>query len=229
MFDAKNTVEDSLGDNFNNKVGAGIAKYAKENNLPEEALPILVKDALDRGPLAVSEIKDPRVNWHETLAGKPYNALFDGPSKGVAQILGRRYGHKGLKSGCLSGPGKPLEWIDVSDEQAMPKFKPGASEGAVPPSGPGSVGKGDRAKLSADIFTNKRGKQPPVSVQSQRGASMSVVRATENQNVDARIAENPFDMQNQGLKLQATMLKRNPGLAERLILSAGRDPRMFGL
>lgn len=81
MFDAKNTVGDSLKDNFNNKVGAGIAKYAKENNLPEEALPILVKDALDRGLLAVSEVKDPRVNWYETFAGKPYNALFDGPPK----------------------------------------------------------------------------------------------------------------------------------------------------
>ncbi|MBN9671699.1 hypothetical protein [Roseibium aggregatum] len=46
---------------------------------------------------------------------------------------------------------------------------------------------------------------------------------------DRGVLANPFDLRNQDLKLQATMLKRNPGLAERLILSAGRDPRMFGL
>ncbi|EAV43107.1 Mannosyl-glycoprotein endo-beta-N-acetylglucosamidase [Stappia aggregata IAM 12614] len=40
---------------------------------------------------------------------------------------------------------------------------------------------------------------------------------------------NPFDLKNPNLKLQALLLEKSPALAERLIVSAGRDPRLFGL
>ena len=46
---------------------------------------------------------------------------------------------------------------------------------------------------------------------------------------DPRKSANPFDIREPDLKLQAALLKRTPALAEQLIVSAGRDPRMFGL
>ncbi|POF29600.1 hypothetical protein CLV41_10823 [Roseibium marinum] len=40
---------------------------------------------------------------------------------------------------------------------------------------------------------------------------------------------NPFDKGNPNLRLQSELLESNPARARQLIVSAGRDPRMFGL
>ncbi|QFS98692.1 hypothetical protein FIV06_14790 [Labrenzia sp. THAF191b] len=40
---------------------------------------------------------------------------------------------------------------------------------------------------------------------------------------------NPFDVKTPDLKLQAALLERSPVLAKQLIISARRDPKMFGL
>jgi len=47
--------------------------------------------------------------------------------------------------------------------------------------------------------------------------------------VDAGRGANPFDTGAPDLRLQSELLERNPARARQLILSAGRDPGLFGV
>jgi murein DD-endopeptidase MepM/ murein hydrolase activator NlpD len=97
-----NTIEDSRRDVYNNIIGFQIARYVYDNNLPEEAIPILVNDALNRGLLIVNENTDSRLNgsftgtiW--TVAVAP-DQSFDGVSSQAAAQLEALYG---LPAGSL--------------------------------------------------------------------------------------------------------------------------------
>lgn len=79
-----------------------------------------------------------------------------------------------------------------------------------------------RSPASGDMFKDQRFGIEPVGESSPNG------RRTQLQP-DALERVNPFDFKTPDLPQQAAVLERNPVLAERMILAAGRDPELFGL
>lgn len=225
LFDKHNSFKDSLRDNFNNKVGAAVAKYALENGLPEEALGLLVKDALDRGLLAVSEHKDPRVNLRENLFGRRYEDLFDGPSKSVQPALQSRFGIQSLDTGSLTGPGQPVQWPDLSRVTRQPSARPAFSRGAgqtlkpVAPSQRTAPGYTPGPAKSPNTFVPPLPRSKPVK--GPKKSELDPVRDVQN-------AGNPFSLERPDLQKQATLVEENPIRAKQLIRAAGRDPKLFG-
>ncbi|WFE91592.1 hypothetical protein K1718_09600 [Roseibium porphyridii] len=76
--------------------------------------------------------------------------------------------------------------------------------------------------------------EPPVFTPEQRDfLKQRDSVTTEKRNVRTKQSSdkrtNPFELDTQDLRLQAALLERTPILAEQLIVSAGRDPRLFGL
>jgi|GEM_PF-2753162 len=224
LFDKDYVAKESIRDNFNNKVGAAIAKYAIANKLPEDALSILVKDAFDRGLLAVSYQKDPRVNWYGAIVGRGFEELFDGPSPGTVVELQKAFGVGRLKAGSLSGPGLPAKDLGLTGVKSTPKSPPGSPmTGPVQtpgrslqstPAEPAPAPKvGGQSKPEFRPVAPSQGRMPVPPAKPQNGQ-----RATSN----------PFRINTPQLAQQAHLLEGNPGLAKKLIIAAGRDPRTFG-
>jgi len=233
LFDEANTTQDSLRDNFNNKVGLAIAKFALENRLPETSLAILTKDALDRGLLAVSPQSDPRVNWYGAIAGRDFKELFDGPSPATTAALQQTTGVKGLKAGVLTGPGLPAKDLGLTGISATPKPSPGSPKSAGSRRPPEAVHPGAGA-LRSDRDALDRLEHHPSPREGLQGGAQ---RGPQTSDEDPRLAgqehpaikSNPFDLKQPDLRLQAALIERSPALAAQLILSAGRKPRLFGL
>lgn len=115
------SMEDAARDVFNNEVGNRISRYAKDNNLPEEALVPLALDAFDRGLLIVDEFEDTRIDRSSWPIIRD-EEVYDGPSAEVAAELESAYG---LPSGSLSvgtatGEGIPIRDWPVLDPDTSP-------------------------------------------------------------------------------------------------------------
>lgn len=225
LFDKNNSFKDSPRDNFNNKVGAAVAKYALEHGLPEEALGVLVKDALDRGLLAVSEHMDPRVNLRDNLFGRRYEDLFDGPSQSVQSNLQSRFGIQSLKKGSMTGPGQPVQWPDLSKVTQKPSPRPALNRGAGQTLKPVVPSQRTTPSDMHDAVENPNVLVPPLP---RSKPSKGPAKSELDPGPNVQHVGNPFRLKRPELHKQAMLVEKSPIRAKQLIRAAGRDPKLFG-
>ena len=183
-----------------------------------------MKDALDRGLLAVNHNNDPRVNWYGAIFGRSYDELYDGPSAQVVKRLGKTFGVHDLEAGSISGPGKAADDLGVADVKAVPSLKPKSRLRSRTETDPFRANGGQVSSSEGPSDLNL--KQVPLPRPKPKHRPQ--LPGTKSQgSLDNRM--NPFDLKKPDLKKQADLLERSPTVAKKLILAAERDPNLFML
>ncbi|MHA7777406.1 hypothetical protein [Roseibium sp. M-1] len=111
--------------------------------------------------------------------------------------------------------------------------KPVFTEKAEPSALPGIPGSQPALASNLSPASSQQRREPgaPVPADSKgRSHSKAGQRPNKVKNgaSAAPASANPFFLENSDLKRQAILIERNPGLAQQLILAAGRDPKQFG-
>lgn len=155
-----------------------------------------------------AKMKPLLARFPDALAG------FVRKTEGDATLASVLAGKRGRADGVA--PLRMFEALDDMNVTAAP----------VPGSKPGTGNSGDRYSTEIPVM---KGAMPILQSRfepypGQEKSARAKLKDRQNSN-----EANPFDLKTPDLKLQAALLDRSPALAEQLIVSAGRDPRLFGL
>lgn len=202
-----------------------------------------------RGGYATDSQYGQKLAFVERRIGDAYSP----PSEVLEQFVGRTEADADLQK-LLAGDKRTSTSPSIFDTHGVgslnveatpvPKEKPGSSGSG--PDGPAPQAKSGRgasryplshlplvpganAVLPAVFSPNERAVQTGAF-----GQGNGQEPSRPNGGLEAKLSKqsgdnNPFDLKQPDLRLQAALIESAPALAEQLIFAAGRDPRLFGL